>query len=83
MRQHILTARAFFARGLIANIFLGLYIRARIVSGSTAWSEPKDIRWGTGPVGSAGHKALVVLADLLNKEMPEIPHHRVADAGRR
>jgi uncharacterized protein len=38
---------------------------------SAAWSEPKDIRWGTGPVGSVGHKALVVLADLLNKEMPE------------
>ena len=33
--------------------------------------QPKDIRWGTGPVGSVGHKALVVLADLLNKEMPE------------
>ena len=40
------------------------------LSGSAAWSEPKDIRWGTGPVGSVGHKALVVLADLLNKEMP-------------
>lgn len=37
-----------------------------------AWSEPKDIKWGTGPVGSTGHKALVVLADLLNKEMPEL-----------
>ena len=31
----------------------------------------KDIRWGTGPVGSVGQKALVVLANLLNKEMPE------------
>jgi TRAP-type uncharacterized transport system substrate-binding protein len=37
----------------------------------SAWSEPKDIKWGTGPVGSTGHKALVVLADILNKEMPE------------
>jgi TRAP transporter TAXI family solute receptor len=37
---------------------------------SAAWSEPKDIRWGTGPVGSSGHKALVVLANLLQKEMP-------------
>ena len=34
------------------------------LSGSPAWSEPKDIKWGTGPVGSSGHKALVVLADL-------------------
>ncbi|HEY7664838.1 MAG TPA: TAXI family TRAP transporter solute-binding subunit [Xanthobacteraceae bacterium] len=41
------------------------------VAGSAAWSEPKDIRWGTGPVGSSGHKALVVLANLLEKEMPQ------------
>jgi len=40
------------------------------LASSAAWSEPKDIRWGTGPVGSVGHKALVVLADFLNKEMP-------------
>lgn len=33
--------------------------------------QPKDIKWGTGPVGSTGHKALVALADLLNKEVPE------------
>jgi len=38
---------------------------------SAAWSQGKDIRWATGPIGSSGHKALVVLADLLNKEMPE------------
>jgi TRAP transporter TAXI family solute receptor len=31
----------------------------------------KDIRWGSPPVGTAGHKALVSLANLLNKEMPE------------
>ena len=35
-----------------------------------AWAQ-KDIRWGTGPVGSSGHKALVVLANVLNKAMPE------------
>jgi TRAP transporter TAXI family solute receptor len=39
------------------------------VSGS-AWSQ-KDIRWGTGPVGSVGQKTLVVLANLLNNEMPQ------------
>ena len=38
--------------------------------GAAAWSQ-KDIRWATSAVGSAGHKALVVLAELLNKEMPE------------
>ena len=39
-----------------------------------AWGAPalsqKEIRWGTSAVGSSGHKALVVLAELLNREMP-------------
>src|SRR5437763_8110751 len=39
-------------------------------SASTAWAQ-QDIRWGTPPVGTAGHKALVTLANLLNKEMPQ------------
>ncbi len=48
-----------------AGIAIGLAV-------STAWgAAPKDIRWGTGPVGSAGNKALVVLADVLNKALPE------------
>jgi TRAP transporter TAXI family solute receptor len=40
---------------------------------SACWSQvqPKDIKWGTPPVGTAGHKALVSLSTLLNKEMPE------------
>ena len=38
--------------------------------GSAAWSQT-DIRWATSAVGSAGHKALVALADLLNREMPK------------
>jgi uncharacterized protein len=54
--------RAFTAFAVIATVTL---------ANSAAWSEPKDIRWGTGPVGSSGHKALVVLANLLNKEMPD------------
>jgi TRAP transporter TAXI family solute receptor len=37
---------------------------------SPAWSQAKDIRWGTPPVGTTGHKALVVLSSILNKEMP-------------
>jgi TRAP-type uncharacterized transport system substrate-binding protein len=37
--------------------------------GGSAWSQ-KEIRWGTSAVGSAGHKALVVLAEMLNREMP-------------
>ncbi|HEY1363284.1 MAG TPA: TAXI family TRAP transporter solute-binding subunit [Xanthobacteraceae bacterium] len=35
-----------------------------------AWAQ-QDIRWGTPPVGTAGHKALVTLANVLNKEMPK------------
>lgn len=31
----------------------------------------KDIRWGTPPVGTAGHKAMVALSSILNKEMPQ------------
>jgi TRAP transporter TAXI family solute receptor len=42
------------------------------ITSSAAWSQaqPKDIKWATSAVGSSGHKALVVLANLLNKEMP-------------
>jgi hypothetical protein len=57
MLKRVLTTLAFIAAFSFAN--------------SAAWSEPKDIRWGTGPVGSSGHKALVVLANILNKEMPD------------
>jgi TRAP transporter TAXI family solute receptor len=41
------------------------------MASSAAWSQTKDIRWGTPPVGTAGHKAGVALANLLNKEMPQ------------
>jgi hypothetical protein len=40
------------------------------MSVSAAWSQ-QDIRWGTPPVGTSGHKAGVALANLLNKEMPQ------------
>jgi len=70
LKRH-LPARAFFVRVSAAAVFAALTFALIGLSATTAWSEPKDIRWGTGPVGSVGHKALVVLADLLNKEMPE------------
>jgi len=47
------------------------FAAAIALASTNARAEPKDIRWATGPVGSSGHKALVVLANLLNKEMPE------------
>jgi len=71
MHKRVLATRAFVARGLTAALFAAFVLVG--LSASTAWSQtPKDIKWGTGPVGSSGHKALVVLADLLNKEMPEL-----------
>jgi hypothetical protein len=39
--------------------------------GTEAWSQVKEIPWGTSAVGSAGHKALIVLAEMLNREMPK------------
>ncbi|HUI94471.1 MAG TPA: hypothetical protein VLX44_01840, partial [Xanthobacteraceae bacterium] len=73
MRKRVIFARAVVARGLLAAFFAAAVFAVVGLSGSTAWSQqPKDIKWGTGPVGSSGHKALVVLADVLNKAMPEI-----------
>jgi TRAP-type uncharacterized transport system substrate-binding protein len=37
---------------------------------AAAWSQVKELPWGTSAVGSAGHKALVVFADMMNREMP-------------
>jgi TRAP transporter TAXI family solute receptor len=48
---------------------LGVLLAA--VLAAPAWSQVKEIPWGTSAVGSAGHKALVVLADVLNREMPK------------
>jgi TRAP transporter TAXI family solute receptor len=56
---------------MIKHTMTALAFAASVLTSVSAWSQTKDIRWGTGPVGSAGHKALVVMADLLNKEMPK------------
>ena len=47
---------------------------AVLAIGLLTWAAPasaqvKEIPWGTSAVGSSGHKALVVLADVLNREM--------------
>ena len=62
-----IAAKCGFATGILAAVAIAL----TGISGSAAWSAPKDIRWGTGPVGSSGQKALVALATILDKEMPE------------
>ncbi len=72
MRTRAPVTRASFVRGMTAALFAATAVASIGLPATTAWSAPKDIRWGTGPVGSSGHKALVVLADLLNKEVPEI-----------
>lgn len=71
MLTRVHQARAFFAHSLAALLFAAFTIGLVGLTATAARSEPKDIKWGTGPVGSVGHKALVVLADLLNKEMPQ------------
>jgi TRAP-type uncharacterized transport system substrate-binding protein len=48
---------------------LGLLLAGLLTA--PAWSQVKEIPWGTSAVGSAGHKSLVVLADVLNREMPK------------
>lgn len=45
-------------------------LTAGLVAGwaATAEAQVKDIPWGTSAVGSSGHRALVNLAELLNRE---------------
>src|SRR3990172_12697836 len=51
---------------------LALFVAGVIAAfGTSAWSQVKEIPWGTSAVGSAGHKALIVLADVLNRGMPK------------
>jgi uncharacterized protein len=70
MLKRVFSPRALAARGLAAGLFAAAAV-AMIGTTTSAWSAPKDIRWGTGPVGSSGGKALVVLSNILNKQMPE------------
>jgi TRAP-type uncharacterized transport system substrate-binding protein len=48
-------------------------LMAGVMAGFSAagGAQVKEIPWGTSAVGSAGHKALVVLAEMLNREMPK------------
>ncbi|MGB8094711.1 MAG: hypothetical protein WCF62_29015 [Pseudolabrys sp.] len=66
MLTRALSARATIARGILVGFFAIFLFTLVGFPSSTAWSEPKDIKWGTGPVGSSGHKALVVLADVFS-----------------
>lgn len=59
------------ARHVVAAAFVAAVPLLAGFGSVSASAAPKDIKWGTGPVGSSGHKALVVLADVLNKAMPD------------
>jgi hypothetical protein len=54
-----------------------LFIAVGFLLGAVAngWSQPKDIKWATSAAGSSGHRALVNLAAVLDKEMP---NYRIA-----
>ena len=56
---------------MLKRAFAALAVVLMGALSAPAWSQVKDIRWGTGPVGSVGHKSLVVLADFLNHAMPK------------
>jgi TRAP transporter TAXI family solute receptor len=51
-------------KGIVASCAVAVVAFA----GHPAWAQ-KDIKWGTSQVGSAGHKAQVLLGDVLNREM--------------
>jgi len=53
----------------ICTTFAVATLLGTVATASSA--TPKDIRWATGPVGSSGGKALVTLAGVLNKALPE------------
>ena len=62
-----------FKRGFVMLRRIVTSIAVAALSGMTASaaSAQKDIRWGTPPVGTSGHKAMVALSNILNKEMPK------------
>jgi uncharacterized protein len=50
---------------MLTSMVLGLLILVPAFSGA----QVKDLSWGTSAVGTSGHRALVSLAALLNREM--------------
>lgn len=67
-RVRPLSAGAMAPRRLVAG---AIAVAAVALAGAPVSAAPKDIKWGTGPVGSSGYQALVQLASVLNKAMPE------------
>lgn len=55
---------------MLKRVLMAFAIAFPLCATGSAWAQ-KDIRWGTPPVGTTGHKAMVTLANILNKEMPK------------
>jgi hypothetical protein len=58
----------------LVRLLAGIALLATASVAGTPSAEAQDvkqIRWATSSVGSSGHRALVALATLLNREMPE------------
>ena len=57
---------------MLKRTLAALAVGLMTCAAAPAWSQVKEIPWGTSAVGSSGHKALVVLAEVLNREMKDI-----------
>ncbi len=71
MRYRNSSARARVARGAAAGLLAASAFVLVAASATPSQAAPIDVKWATGPIGSSGGKALVVLAGILNKEMPK------------
>lgn len=53
------------------KIFIFLTVAGFLIGAvANGWCQGKDFKWATSAAGSSGHRALVNLSALLNKEMP-------------
>ncbi|MDH4266962.1 MAG: TRAP transporter substrate-binding protein [Deltaproteobacteria bacterium] len=53
---------------ILIFLFVAGFLFGAVADG---WSQAKDFKWATSAAGSSGHRALVNLAAVLNKEMPQ------------
>ncbi len=71
MFRQVVSAYPIAARRLGMGVLIASTCAALALFSAPAWSAPRDIKWGTGPVGSSGYQALVQLANVLNKALPQ------------
>ena len=72
MRKREFSVRARVAPGVAAGLFAAFTL---VGMSGTASAAPKDIKWGTGPAGSSGGKALIVLVNNSQQGNAGNPHH--------